>query len=232
MNISVIIATWNEAFHIGSSLKRLRQISAQGPLEVIVVDGHSDDDTAARAREWADSVLVHERTNFGEQLHIGAQKASGELFLFMRGDAQLSGNWQQALEHFWLTPDLRGVAATAFTVDFGSSRSLRLASFLSNTSVRWRGIAGLQHGLCTTSDIYGYSGGFPPLPCLEDHAFCVQLRRQGRIVMLPERIWPSANQLHRQGVLGCAWERLWLELRFKLGVSPEELWLKGRGLNP
>ncbi|MFA6003428.1 MAG: glycosyltransferase [Elusimicrobiota bacterium] len=228
----MIVATWNEAFHIGASLKRLRQISTQGPFEVIVVDGHSDDATAASAREWADSVIVHERTNFGEQLHLGAQQATGELFLFMRGDAQLSGNWQQALEHFWLAPDLKGVAATAFTVEFGSSRSARLASFLSNGSARWRGSVSLHHGLCTTSDIYRYSGGFPPLPCLADHVFCGKLRSQGRLVMLPERIWPSASRLHRQGVLGCVGEHLWLELRFKFGVSPEELWRQGRGCSP
>lgn len=225
MKFSVVIPTRNDAFHIGSSLKRLRQISTQAPLEIVVVDGASDDDTAAQAREWADQVLTHPRPNRGEQLHLGAQNATGSLLLFLRGDAQLPGIWQQVLEHFWLDPGLRGVAATAFSVEFGASPPLRLASLLSNAEARWVGSAGLHHGLCTTPEIYRHSGGFPPLPCFEDHAFCRLLRPFGRVALLPERIHPSAGRLHRHGVLGCVMRRLWGELRLKLGSRPEDLCL-------
>jgi glycosyltransferase involved in cell wall biosynthesis len=222
MKFSVIIATNNEAFHIGSSLKRLRQISRQDPLEIIVVDGGSEDGTADQARPWADQVLVHERPNRGEQLHLGAQKATGSLLLFLRGDAQLPGNWQQALEHFWLSPELGQVAASVFTVRFGKSPGFRLSSFLVNAEARWLGRADLGQGLCTTADIYRGSGGFPPVPCLEGRAFCARLRSIGRIAVLPEQVWPSASRLHRFGVLGCVRRRLWLELRLLLGAAPPQ----------
>ena len=222
MKFSVIIATHNEGYHIGSSLKRLRHISRPEPLELIVVDGGSEDGTAEQARAWADQVLVHARPNRGEQLHLGAQKATGSMLLFLRGDAQLPGNWQQVLEHFWLAPSLGKVAATVFTVEFGASRAFRLASWLVNAEARWRGRADLRHGLCTTADIYRYSGGFPPVPCLAGRAFCERLRQSGRIVLLPERIWPSASHLHRFGLLGCLRRRLWLELRLKLGNPPSD----------
>jgi glycosyltransferase involved in cell wall biosynthesis len=227
MKFSVIIATRNEAFHIGSSLKRLRQISHQEPPEIVVVDGASEDDTVVQARAWADQVLLHERPNRGEQLHLGAQKATGSMLLFLRGDAQLPGNWQQALEHFWLSPDLGKVAATVFSVQFGTSRSFRLASWMVNAEARWRGQADLRHGLCTTTDIYRYSGGFPAVPELEGRAFCERLRPFGRIAVLPERVWPSASRLHRFGLLGCMRRRLWLELRLKVGTPPERLGLDG-----
>ncbi|HAM34735.1 MAG TPA: hypothetical protein DEB40_12505 [Elusimicrobia bacterium] len=223
MKFSIIISTCNEGFQVASSLKRLRQISTQGPLEIIVVDGRSEDDTVAQARPWADHVIVHERANRGEQFHLGAQKASGDLLLFLGADAQLPGNWQQTLEHFWLTPNLHGVCATAFTVDYGASLTLRLAAFLANASVRWRARAGIQHGLCTTAEIYRSSGGFPPLPCLEDLVFCSRLRPLGRMVVLPDHIWPSVRRLHRYGILGCVARHLWLELRFRLGASPDAI---------
>ena len=223
MKFSIIIATCNESFHIGSSLKRLRHISHQNPLEIIVVDGGSEDDTVAQAKPWADQVLMHVRSNRGEQLHLGAQKATGSMLLFLSGNAQLPGNWQQALEHFWLSPELGKVAATVFTVQFGTSRAFRFASWLVNAEARWRGQADLCHGLCTTADIYRYSGGFPPVPCLEGRAFCERLRPFGRIAVLPERIWPSSSRLHRFGLLGCVRRRLGLELRLKLGAAPERL---------
>jgi glycosyltransferase involved in cell wall biosynthesis len=223
MKFSVIIATRDEAFHIGSSLKRLRQISRQDPLELIVVDGGSEDGTAEQARPWADQVLAHGRANRGEQLHLGAQNATGSILLFLRADAQLPGNWQQALEHFWLSPRLGRVAATVFSVRFGDKPSFRLASWLVNAEARWRGRADLRQGLCTTADIYRRSGGFPPAPCLEGRAFCARLRPFGRIAVLPERIWPSASRLHRFGLSGCLRRRLWLELRLLLGAASERL---------
>jgi hypothetical protein len=149
------------------------------------------------------------------------------MLLFLRADAQLPGNWQQALEHFWLSPELGRVAATVFAVQFGASRSFRLASWLVNAEARWRGQADLRHGLCTTADIYRYSGGFPPVPCLEGRAFCERLRPFGRIAVLPERVWPSASGLYRFGFLGCLRRRLALELRLKLGATPERLGQEG-----
>jgi hypothetical protein len=112
-------------------------------------------------------------------------------------------------------------------VQFGASRSFRLASWLVNAEARWRGQADLRHGLCTTADIYRYSGGFPPVPCLEGRAFCERLRPFGRIAVLPERVWPSASGLYRFGFLGCLRRRLALELRLKLGATPERLGQEG-----
>lgn len=224
MKFSVIIAAWNEGSQIGSALKRLRHISQQSPIEIILVDGKSDDDTVAQAKDWADQVIVHGETNRGAQFHMGAQRASGDLLLFLRPDAQPPGNWQQALEHFWLSSQREKVAATAFTVDYGVSGSFRAASFLTNLSARWTGKAGGDHGLCTTPEVYKESGGFPPFPYMEDFVFCDRLRKVGKVVVLPERIWPAARRMHQLGVVSCGANRLWLNLRFKLGASPEALW--------
>ena len=212
MKFSVIISVRNEAFNLGATLKRLRQVSTQGPLEIIVVDGGSDDDTAAQARAWADQVVVQAPSCRAERLHLGAQKATGDLFLFLRGDAQLPGCWQQRLERFWLSPRTGEVAATAFSVEFGAGLASRAASFLSNMSVRWRGKALLAHGLCTTAEIYRHSGGFPPLPVLEEIAFCERLRPWGRVVLLPERIQVSAGPLLRHGLVRCVARQAWREM--------------------
>jgi glycosyltransferase involved in cell wall biosynthesis len=230
VKFSVVIATWNEGAQIGSSLKRLRQVSQHNPLEIIVVDGGSDDKTVELAREWADQVLALGAPNRGRQLDEGAKKATGDLLFFLRADAQPPGNWQQALEHFWLASHPHKVAATAFTVDYGASPSLRLASRLSNAAVSWRGSAAGEHGLCTTPEIYKDSGGYPPFAFHEDRTFCDRLKRVGRIVLLPERIWPAGRRMHRRGALRSAALDAWLSLRFKLGASPDDLWRSHAGL--
>jgi rSAM/selenodomain-associated transferase 2 len=224
MKFSVVVATWNEGAQISSALKRLRQISQQSPMEIIVVDGGSTDDTIAQARDWADQIIAHEAPNRGAQLHAGAQKATGDLLFFLRADSQPPGTWQQALEHFWLKTHSRRPAATVFTVDYGTSRSYRLAARAVNTLVSWRGLATGDHGLCTTPDLYRDCGGYPAYAYREDLALCERLQRLGEIVMLPEKIWPAARRMHQFGPMRCALSHAWLELRYKLGASPDALW--------
>lgn len=222
MKFSVIVAAHNEGPQISSALKRLRQISKTSPMELLVVDGGSDDGTVAAANDWADSVLQHGVTNRGAQWDAGAKAATGDLLFFLRADSQPPGNWQQALEHFWLATQVEHVAAVGFSVDYGSAVGLRLLSAWSNARVRG-GMIGADHGVCTTPEIYKAVGGFPPFPELEDLEFSRRLAARGRIHLLPDVIHAAARRLRSQGPLRYAARRLWLENRYKMGAKPEEL---------
>lgn len=219
MRFSVVIPTHNEGSQISSSLRRLREISKGDPVELLIVDGGSEDDTVEMARPWADHVLVLDKPNRGAQLDAGAKKAGGEFLFFLRADAQPPGNWQQALEHYWLTERPEKTAATIFSVDYGASLSFRLASALANASASLGGLPSGDHGYCTTPQIYSECGGFPPLAANEDLAFAQRLLKHGRIAVLPEKIWPAARRMHSAGALTCVLESCWEGLRFRLGAA-------------
>lgn len=229
MKFSVIVSAHNEGSQIASALKRLRQISHTSPMEVILVDGGSDDGTAEAAAAFCDEVVRLDAPNRGAQWHAGAQKAGGDLLFFLGADAQPPGNWQQALEHFWLATPVGGVAAAAFSVDYGSGAGMRALAAWSNRRVR-SGLATMDHGLCTTPEIYKSAGGFPAFPVLEDVEFCRRLRARGRIALLPERIHSAARRVHALGPLRWYLGRRWLELRYGLGARPETLARDIRGL--
>jgi glycosyltransferase involved in cell wall biosynthesis len=216
MKFSVIIAAHNEGPQIASALKRLRQISKTSPVEMIVVDGASDDETAASSREWADEVITMSAANRGAQWNAGAEKASGDLLLFLRADSQVPGSWQQALEHFWLAGGADAYAAAAFTVDYGTGAALRALSAWSNSRVRGGNVSA-DHGLCTTPEHYKAAGGYRPMTELEDIDFSVRLAQRGRIALLPEVIHAAARRLRAQGPLGYAARRFWLETRHRFG---------------
>jgi glycosyltransferase involved in cell wall biosynthesis len=230
VKFSVIVAAYNEGPQIGSSLKRLRQISQTSPMEVIVVDGGSDDGTLNAAREWCDEAIDLGKPNRGAQWHAGAEKATGDLLFFLRADAQPPGNWQQALEHYWLaTQPTSSFSATAFSVSYGAGVGLGALSMWSNARVR-SGLASSDHGLCTTPEIYKAVGGFPAYPVLEDLEFSRRLAARGRIALLPERLRPAARHVHSIGPVAYIARRLWLETRFKMGASPDALFASAPNL--
>jgi len=224
VRFSVIIPTWNEGRQITSSLKRLREISDESSMEVIVVDGGSKDKTVEFAQSWADKVKVLEKPNRGGQLHAGAKMATGDLLFFLHADTQPPGNWQERLEKFWLKTHENPLAATVFTVDYGNRFGLRMVASAQNARTRWFQIAYGDQGLCTSAEVYGKSGGFPEIPLMEDVEFSRRLRDVGTIEVLPERIWPSARRLRRYGVVLNSIFNQWIGLRHSLGADPQVLW--------
>jgi glycosyltransferase involved in cell wall biosynthesis len=222
VKFSVVVAAHNEGPQISSALKRLRQISSTSPMELILVDGGSDDGTIAAARPWTDAVVELPAPNRGAQWHAGARAATGDLLFFLRADTQPPGNWQQALERFWLATPTQGVAAAGFSVDYGGGAGLRLLSAWSNARVRG-GMIGADHGVCTTPEIYEAVGGFPSFPELEDFEFSRRLAARGRVHLLGDVIHAAARRLRSQGVARYASRRLWLEARYRMGAKPEDL---------
>ncbi len=224
MKFSVIIPTWNEGRQIASALRRLREISDEEHMEVIVVDGVSQDKTDDTAKRWADRIERTDEPNRGKQLHAGAKAASGDMLFFLHADTQPPGDWQEKLERFWLASHDRPPAATVFTVDYGTHWDYRLVAFGQNLRVGWRQVAYGDAGFCTTREIYEASGGFPEIPLLEDVVFSSRLTRQGPIVRLPQRIHPAARRLHKFGPIPMVLRNFWIRFCFSLGASPEGLW--------
>ena len=215
MKFSVIIPTHNEGSQIASALRRLRTVSIAESLEIILVDGGSDDGTVDGARGLVDELMVQDSPNRGAQWHAGAMAAHGDLLLFLTPDAQLPGNWQQALEHFWLSGGLRQTSATVFTVYYGADFGYRLAGALANMAADWGSWPGGEHGLCTTPDIYRRCGGIPSAG-REEMVFARRLNRLGPIVRLSERIHPAGRRLRRIGPWAAILELAWMTLRSQL----------------
>ncbi len=108
--MSVIIPARNEAKRIGLLLDTLNEQTLP-PFEVIVVDDGSSDGTAALAREAGCLVLTGRDlpegwTGKNWACWQGAQRARGELFLFLDAD-------------IWLTPDALARLALTYQRDGG-----------------------------------------------------------------------------------------------------------------
>lgn len=85
--ISIIIPTKNEEKNLPWVLKGIKKNSRRlGSYEIIIVDGHSQDKTRSIARQFNCQVVFDHGKGKGEALRVGAQKAKGEILLFMDAD--------------------------------------------------------------------------------------------------------------------------------------------------
>jgi len=91
MKISIIIPAYNEAQNLRFLLPEIKKISltSDNPLEIIVVDDGSEDDTEKVAREEGVHVLKHPyNMGNGAAIKTGLRNATGDLCVFIDADLQ------------------------------------------------------------------------------------------------------------------------------------------------
>ncbi len=212
-SISVIIPVLNEAAGLAATVRAVR---AQGPAEILVVDGGSSDGTAAAAWE-ADRFLQAPRGR-AFQMNAGARQAAGDLLLFLHGDCLLDPDALETARQ-WLTRP--GVAAGCFTLRVRAKCLLyRWIEACASARVRLSGISYGDQGLFVRRTDFFRLGGFPPLLFLEDVFFGRRLRGHGRVVLARPRIWVSPRRWQRAGLVRQTLRNWSLTALAAAGVSP------------
>ena len=140
---SVIIPARNEAARIGACVRAVRETAHRYPVEIIVVDGQSADRTVEEARTAGAIVIASPVVGRGAQMHWGAQRASGEVLVFVHADTTLPAEWQDGIT--WLFYyDPQPPVAVAFRVTFDSARRwYALIAYLANLRAE---ITQIPHG--------------------------------------------------------------------------------------
>ncbi|MDE1860122.1 MAG: glycosyltransferase family 2 protein [Candidatus Micrarchaeota archaeon] len=87
VGVSVVIPTLNEGKNIGKVLQGVRRVLKGNNIEIIVVDGHSTDDTVELAKKHGARIL-YDNQGKGSALIKGLHAANGEIVISM--DADLS----------------------------------------------------------------------------------------------------------------------------------------------
>lgn len=90
--ISVIIPTKNNAESLDKCLSSLRKQNFRN-FEIIVVDGHSKDNTKAVAKKYKAKFLYENFGTRGGACNVGAEHAKGDILVFTDDDCTFPRDW-------------------------------------------------------------------------------------------------------------------------------------------
>jgi rSAM/selenodomain-associated transferase 2 len=212
-----VIPTLNEAQAIGATLNAVARMPA--PIEVIVVDGGSHDDTPDIARQYRITVITAERGR-GTQMHAGACAAQGEVLWFVHADTHPPVD---GVRYILEALRNRQVVGGYFRVRFdGSSHAARFLTWL-YPRLGWLGLCYGDATLFVRRAIYARIGGFHPFPIFEDDDLVHRLRQYGQFICVPVPVCTSSRRFAEHRLLRTLIRWTTLQLFYGLGVSPRTL---------
>ncbi len=211
MRISAVVPTLGAAGHLPACLDSLGEAD-----EIVIAEGGSCPSTAAIARQ-AGARFIEAPRGRGSQLAAGAAAASGEILLFVHSDTRLSPGWS-ALARMHVARSSRP-ACFRLGLDDGAWQA-RIIERGVALRTRLLGLPYGDQGLLVSREAYKRSGGYRPLPLLEDVEL---LRRLKRPVMLGAEALTSAERWRRDGWARRSLRNLTCYFLWRLGVSPARL---------
>lgn len=216
--LSIVIPALNEAQAIEVSLGWLAPLRERG-VEVIVVDGGSQDDTARRARPHADIVIEASRGR-ARQMNAGAAAAQGAVLLFLHADTQLPPGADDLV--------LKAIQAAGVWGRFdvrieGRHPMLRVVAGLMNWRSRLSGLATGDQAMFVRRDVFERVGGFADQPLMEDIELCQRLCRLSRPVLLRQKVLTSGRRWETRGVWRTIFLMWHLRWRYWRGESADRL---------
>jgi rSAM/selenodomain-associated transferase 2 len=189
--------------------------------ELIVVDGGSADETLSIAREFTGKVF-QAKSGRASVMNFGAQKAEGDILLFLHADCILPDN------AFLLIRGVlgdKGVAAGGFDLGISDPGSrFRIIEFAANLRAHVTSLLYGDQGMFLRKDIFEGIGGFADMPLMEDIEISLRLKKEGKIVFVKSPIKASPRRWLKEGVLYTTL-RDWLNafLYTFLKIPPEKL---------
>ena len=96
VSVSLIIPTYNNAPTLRACLESIKKQTLT-PLEIIIADGHSIDETISIAEEFECTIVYEEGGTRSAACNVALEKAKGELIAFTDSDVIADEKWLEEL---------------------------------------------------------------------------------------------------------------------------------------
>lgn len=215
--VSIIIPTLNEARRLPAAVANPM---AEPGVEVIVVDGGSDDGTLQVASELGLRAVSSPKGR-AVQMNLGAQLTAGSILIFLHADTRLPKGFAEEVRRTLRTP---GTVGGAFSLRIDANVwSLRVIERAVNWRSRYLHLPYGDQALFLTRTAFEQLGGYQEFPLMEDFDFIQRLRKLGAIRILSMDAVSSARRWKKLGPWKTTLLNQFIICAFQLGVSPSRL---------
>ena len=200
------------------------------PVEIIVADGGSLDETIEIAQQYAR--IVKSEKGKAKQMNAAAKAAKGKVLFFIHSDMTLHEDTLEAICHQIERGYVGGGFANVF--DEQNEKIKRLGTllnfrFFNKNEQSDRNIFYGDNGIFVKKDVFEKLGGFKDIPIMEDYDFSIRMRSNFKVIKIyePELI-VSARRHLKAGFLKTRLQWIVIKKLYLLGVSPNWLakWYK------
>jgi len=224
--VSLVIPVLNEAENISQILQHVREVDADGPAEIIVVDGDPEGSTINAIRDEGVRTVAAVKGR-ARQMNSGAGLATGDILLFLHADTHLPPN---AFGLIRAAMNDTGFVGGAFDLGFATPRRIfKITESYVFLRTRLTKIPFGDQAIFIRRDFFDEIGGYRDLPLMEDVDLMQRIRKRGgRICIIPEKVRTSPRRYEQEGIMFTTIRNAMLQLLYALGVPPERLvrWYK------
>lgn len=218
MRLSVVVPTLNEGGTLAHTISVLRRRTVGPPVELIVADCGSSDETTTVAKHCGAAVETGGTlTDRARACNAGAASASGDALLFLHADSLVPDRYDALIRDALASPGVVG-GAFAFKLD-GPEWRLRVVERVDRMRYRVRGRYFGDQGIFARRTAFHAVGGFPEVPIKEDAHFCGAMRRIGKMRLINAPMVTSPRRFYNGGILTTLAGDIMICTRDLLGLS-------------
>ncbi|MFT6827806.1 MAG: rSAM/selenodomain-associated transferase 2 [Roseivirga sp.] len=234
MSVSILIPTLNEALELPKLLAYLEKLDPL-PLEIIISDGGSTDDTIEVARRFRVKIISNSGLGRASQLHNAALSAEGEILCFLHADTYPSLGFIRTVETTLrdsriVLGGFRSVMKgrkTRHLISFHNRIKTYYAPFFFNPyKTVFKGLRllfGDQLMFCRKTDYLKSVGFNPELSIMEEADLCLKMYQLGKIVQLNEKVYSSDRRVVFWGSIKAHFIYIIIVIAWGFGVSSTRL---------
>lgn len=236
MPLSIIIPALNEEDALPATLNHLSALMPP-PMEVILVDGHSEDRTVSIAKAAGLKVLHASSKGRAAQMNQGAAIAAGDQLCFLHADMELPTDFVSLVER---TLQDQRTALAGFVSIMRGPQKTRWVTTAHNFLKTWyapalfRPISFLKGGrllfgdqamVCRREEFEAIGGFDPNQVIMEEADLCLRMVRGGvgRVRQVNRKVWSSDRRVAKWGFLKANLTYFRIGIMWGLGTKPDRL---------